>query len=316
MKINAIYFKDQGCWHIKITEMSFSDTGQLFRINGQNVEFKAKLLDSSNSYMAEHDVILTDNEQLKIETGHLTSYISHYINRETQEPMSVFTYEETLKGFKNANGEYKDLDNEYLFRKMKATYIPVNNTHYTYQECSVTKEIAEYRVDAYTVCAGMLNKRGDFFLYEFNLRQFAEDTVRKIAREFDIEEVAPDQRTCQTKDQFKIYPRTETYRFLEMFGQEYFLKMEDLFFYDRNRFLGYVYGSLVEVKNGKQRIENKIRTKIEQEVDSRRTVAVRKSKLQAIKTTLEHVLLTRSLTKDEMRDWIQKILEDNKYIWK
>ena len=120
MKINAIYFKDQGCWHIKITEMSFSDTGQVFRINGQNVEFKAKLLDSSNSYMAEHDVILADDEQLKIETGHLTSYISHYINRETQEPMSVFTYEETLKGFKNADGEYKDLDNEYLFRKMKA----------------------------------------------------------------------------------------------------------------------------------------------------------------------------------------------------
>lgn len=309
MKVNAIYFKDKKCWHIKITEMSFSDTSQLLRINGQNVELKAKPLDSSNNYMAEHDVILADNEQLKVETGHLTSYISHYINRETQEPMSVFTYEETLKGFKNADGDYKDLDNEYLYRKMKATYIPVKNTHYTYQEHSVTKEIAEYRVDAYTVCAGMLNKHGDFFLYEFNLRQFAEDTVRKIAKELDMEEVASDQRTCQTKDQFKIYPRTESYKFLELFGQEYFIKMEDLFFYDRNRFLGYVYGTLDEVRNTKKRIEDKIRTKIKNEVDSRRTVKVRRSQLKTIKDSLNS-LLTNSLTKAEMQNKIKEITDD------
>lgn len=308
MKVNAIYFKDKKCWHIKFSELDCYYKDKLFRINGQNVELKPKVI-PSEGYYAEYDIMTDTKGPIKVEIGTLTDYISHYMNRENQETMSVFAYEEALRGFKDINGEYKDLDNEYLYRKMKATYIPVRNSHYTYREVSITMEVAEYKVDEYTVCAGMLNKQGNFFLYEFNLRQFAEDTVRKIAKELDIKEVASDQRTCQTKDQFKIYPRTESYKFLEMFGLEYFLKLEDLFFYDRNRFLGYVYGTLDEVRNTKKIIEDKIRTKIEYEVDSRRTVKVKRSQIEAIKDGL-NILLTKSLTKVEMQDKIKEINDD------
>lgn len=309
MKVNAIYFKDKKCWHIKITEMSFSDTSQLLRINGQNVELKPKV-NPSKGYYTEYDIMTDIEGPIKVEVGTLTDYISHYMNRENQETMSVFAYEEAMRGFKNANGEYKDLDNEYLYRKMKATYIPVKNSHYTYREVSITMEIAEYKVDEYTICAGMLDKQGNFFLYEFNLRQFAEDTVRKIAKEFGIEEVAETKRTCCTSEQFKIYPPSDGYKFLEMFGQEYFIKLDELFWCEKNIVTGFIYGTLEEVRKKKKVIEDKLRHKIESEVDARRTTKVRLSQLNDWKDKLEYILLTKSLTKDEMRDKLMETIDE------
>lgn len=286
MRVNAIYFTDKDVTHVKLRDSMSGNQGRVhhFLINGQPLY--------SETYETDDYIIRGRLESIK--AVDYEKVLSHYEHRETSEKKSVFEHDEYLKGLKDANGDYKDLESEYLYRKYEASYIPVYRKVFHEEDCEIFwQEEHPYQVDEYCVCSGLLEKSDvsnnwspKFFLYKFDKWWYANDVVQKIMREYGI---SPSDK-LKRGEYYRLFPKGD-YKWLEFCGDEYFIKSEDMSFKKDE----YIYGSFEDVIAAENAIKNMIESRVRRKLDDMRTTIVRKSKIEELATAL-----------DDLRDMLKR----------
>ena len=277
MTIAAIYFKDKDCIHLKIKD-KYNAPDHLL-INGKAVKI---------SGLEDTDFTI-EGREVKVQGAHKNTKISHYIHRENEELMSVMDYDERMKSFRNTGGEYKDLESEYMSRKMQQTYVPVYLTYYEYEDMPVFFEEAYFQPDEYTQCGGWIKKNDDdkypkHFVYRFNRWKFCNDLLPRLMEEYGIPRIETTKDNT-LKEYYILYNKEKAYKWLEFCGREYFIRYEDMFSRDSNK-QDYVYGAYDEVKSFQESIENKLRQQIDAQLDRVRTVNIKKSELAELEERL------------------------------
>lgn len=279
MRINAIYFTDKDVTHVKLNDTKSSNNYGYFHhllINGLPVY--------SDTYGCDDYILKGRLESVK--AVHYKEVLSHYEHKQTGEQKSEFEYREYIKSLKDENGDYKDLESEYLCRKFESVYIPVYNKIFHEEDCAIFwQEEHPYKVDEYCECAGVLgNGNSDklwptFFLYKFDKWKFANDIVRKIMAKNNIPELAERPRNRE----YFVLNNKGDYKWLEFCNNEYFITKKDMSFDDKE----YVYGSFDEVVKAERRIADSIESKVLTTLDGMRTAVVRRSKIAELSTELD-----------------------------
>lgn len=283
MVITAIYFKDKDCSHVKITD-SYNGPSHIL-INGQIIR------PSYNGSWNPDDFIVEGGIK-EIKAAIKRETISHYMNRETEETMSYATYHESIKSFKKENGEYKDLESEYLCRKMEQTYIPVKRTYYDYEDVAFTYREADLQPDEYCVCNGTVkreekvdeNKKYKYnylFVFKFDKWKFCNDAVKRIMEEYGIQRVEKKDEAT-SREFYILHDGQQEYKWLEFCGNEYFRNYDDQFGTRHSDKPYYIYGTYDECLKWEEAIEKDLRKRIETHLDKIRVVSIKKSAIKEI----------------------------------
>lgn len=280
MKISGIHFKDKHCWHLKITDYYSSQDDSLLKINNDTIQLKEQS-PSHYSTNLEYDYIVPSDD-LAVFKLEKCRVISSYINAESGEVLPLSRYEELLQSFKADNG-FKDLESEYAYKKMKQVYKPVYKEYYEEKQVPVIKEEYAYFVDKYTYCSGQTNDNG-FFLFKFNIWEYANDTVISIMNELNVERT--DNR--KTKANQYILHRLGEYQWLEFCGDEYFITNKDMFGFGDKQ--GFIYGTCENVEKEKESIKKNLKAKIEKKLDYYNSVSVRKSLIDKVYTKVDNLM--------------------------
>ena len=283
MILAAIYFKDKDVTHLQIVD-SLRPSPDHLLVNGQ-------LVSLSHNGSWKTDNIIVEGKINEIKCGIERTIISHYMHRETGETMSVDKYTETIKSYMDENGGYKDLDNEYLCRKMQQNYVPVHRTYYEYTDCICKYEEGELTPDKYCVCNGTVkhdsNTNTNFFVYRFDKWTFCNDLVKRLMEEYGIPRV--EYRTNDTPKEYYILEECRNkYSWLSFCGSEYFITQKDMFaeLYNTQMFVYGTYQNCLEMENA---IEARLRRAIEDHLDKMRTVSIKKSELQKLSDKIEEL---------------------------
>ena len=305
MVITAIYFKDKDFCHLKIKDAYFSPDH--LKVNGTVVS-PTRDANGVLNYVV-------DGKDIKVEGAVRKSVVSHYMNRETEDIISVTEYKDRLASFKNQDGSYKDLESEYMYRKTEQTYVAVMRTYYDYEELPVVFEEAFLKPDAYCECSGMVKKSNDenypnHFVFAFNKWKFANDTVIKIMAEFGVPRVlhASDAKSVE---HYVLHDNEREYRWLEICGSEYFITHDDMF--GKNTKKEYIYGAYKEVVAWEANIEKCLRDRIALAIDRQRTVKVKKSSIQSVREKLDKLsktLFDKKVTKSDIAVAVNSIIND------
>lgn len=277
MIITAIYFKDKNCIHLKVKN-NYNAPDHLL-VNGKAVKITG--IDDTD--------ITVEGHEVKVLGAHKNQKISHYIHRETEERMSVVDHDKMMKSFLKPDGSYKDLENEYMSRKMEQTYIQVPITYFQYEDLPVFFEDAYFQPDEYTECGGWVNSSDDkkypnHFVYRFNKWKFCNNLVPRLMEEYGIPRIETT-KDNKLKEYYILYDKEKSYKWLEFSGSEYFMKYDDMFGAD-SRKPDYVYGAYEEVKSFEENIEKSLRSKIEHRLDQVRTVNIKISELAELEKKL------------------------------
>lgn len=282
MIISAIYFKDKDVCHLKIKQTYNEDH---LLVNGQVVQISGTSWKDNDLIIQGHDV------EVQRAIKHTT--VSHYMNRETEEKISVVEYKDKMASFRTKSGEYKDLESEYMSRKMENMYIAVNRTYFEYEVVPVVFEEAFYNPDKYTKCAGVIKKHDsdkypDHFVFEFNKWEFTNDIAKCIMEEYGVPCFNSDKEAQNAGiREYYILHDINDYKWLELCGSEYFLTKDDQF--GKNDKPQYIYGAYQEVLDAEKFIENNLRKKIGAKLDAVRTVNIKKSTLQDVCDKLDKI---------------------------
>lgn len=279
MRINAIYFTDKDVTHVKLNDTKSCNNYGYFHhllINGLPVY--------SDTYGCDDYILKGRLESVK--AVHYKEVLSHYEHKQTGEQKSEFEYREYIKSLKDENGDYKDLESEYLCRKFESVYIPVYNKIFHEEDCAIFwQEEHPYQVDEYCVCSGLLEKSDvsnnwspKFFLYKFDKWNFANDIVSKIMREYGI---SPSSK-LKSGEYYSLFPKGD-YKWLEFCGDEYFIRSDDMSFKKDE----YIYGSFEDVIAEEKAIKNMIESRVRRKLDDMRTAVVRRSKIAELSTELD-----------------------------
>lgn len=276
MIISAIYFKDKECSHLKIVD-SYGSPSHIL-ING-------KVIEPSHNGSWKPDDFIVEGDVKEIKAAIKKTVVSHYMNRETEETMSVQVYEDSIKSFKNGNGDYKDLESEYLCRKMKQTYIPVNKTYYEYEDVVFIHQEADLQPDKYCRCDGVVSKDDDakkrnFFVYKFDKWTFCNDLVKRLMEEYGIQRVQS-KNEATSNEYYILHDKAREYKWLEFCDIEYFRNYKDMFQNDYDK-PTYIYGTYDDCMACENDIEKNMRNRIETYLDKIRVTSVKKSDLKAI----------------------------------
>lgn len=283
MIITVIFFRDKDCSHVKIVD-SYNGPSHIL-INGEIVQ------PSGNGSWNPDDFIV-DGGIKEIKAAIKRETISHYMNRETEETMSYATYHECIKSFKKENGEYKDLESEYLCRKMEQTYIPIKRTYYEYEDVAFTYKEADLQPDEYCICNGTVKKEEKvdehkkykytyLFVFKFNKWKFCNDCVKRLMEEYGIQRVEKEDEAA-SNEYYILHDKTGEYKWLEFCGDEYFLNYSDQFGKDRTDKPNYIYGTYDECLEVENAIEKKLRERIEYKLDKVRVITIKKSNIKEI----------------------------------
>ena len=278
MVFNAIYFKHKDCCHLKVSN-AYSNVDHIL-INGKVTKINGYI--SADGDYTTLDFVVEGSE-VKVQVPNKKQMLSHYVNRESNEKMSKMDYDDSLKSFLNSNGDYKDLESEYLYKKMKQLYVPVYNTYYEYEDAPVQIEEGEYKHDKYTVCSGLITKFDDnkeHFIYRFNKWKYANDAVKEIMEELGIEKVNHPSE-AKTSEFYILHNSRNDYKWLELCDREYFITNKD--FFNGSDSNGYIYWSYSKVIECQKAIRDGLLKRITDYLDSIRTVRVKKSLLSEIR---------------------------------
>lgn len=282
--VNAIYFKDKDVTHLNIGYLYGMEH---FIINGEKIMPQTK-------YTYNGSDIIVEGRITELKGAHKKTIVSHYMNRENGETMSVMLYNETIASFKNEDGSYKDLDSEYLCRKMEQIYVQVTRTYFEYEDIAFQYDDADLQPDQYVRCEGVVKKKDEykidterFFLYKFDKWKFCCDLIVRLMEEYGIKRVK--ERTKDSpKECYVLHEESNAYQWVEFCGDQYFLRHEDVFpKYERNPLL--VYGSYEQCLEMEKEIEARFRKKIETELDNVRTTNIKISDLQSFYDKLKEL---------------------------
>lgn len=304
MTIYAIHFKDEGCYHLKIKD-SYNCPDHLL-VNG-------KVVIPNGDIILDTDIIV-EGGKLDVKAAIQKTAISHYINRESKEELSVEGYNKILTSCK-VNGSFKDLESEYLYKKTQQVYIPVHFTYYDYETAVVYIEEAELHHDKYCVCSGRVSKTTgkrrdeEHFLFKFNKWEFANDTVRRIMAEFGVIEVN-NKSEGEGKEYFILHKNN--YTWLQLCRDEFFITRESFFgrIDDKDR---YIYGSYDDVLKIEKDIEVRLHRYISSRLDKVRAVEVKKSSIANLKeklNTLSKNIENRKMNRIQINRHIQSITRE------
>lgn len=280
MTITAIYFKDENFTHVKIGYL-YPNPDHLL-INGTIV----------NHNEAKDKDYAVEGRELVVKAGHKKSFISHYLNRETGEKLSFQDYNLRLASFKNGDGDYKDLESEYMYKKMEQLYMPVRGEYFEYEDLPVAFEEAELNPDKYTCCSGRVFKRDDgegkegHFIYFFDKWAFANDTIKRLLEEYGIPRFNDTHDAKGVAEFYALHDKTGEYRWLELCGDEFFLKYEDVFGSIKPYNKQIYYWTYEGVRKAEGELEKWFRERIEFQLDRKRTVTVKKSSIASMKERL------------------------------
>lgn len=280
MTINAIYFKDENFTHVKVGYL-YPNPDHLL-INGTIV----------NHNEAKDKDYAVEGRELVVKAGHKKSFISHYLNRETGEKLSFQDYALRLASFKDEDGNYKDLESEYMYRKMEQLYMPVRGEYFEYEDVPVVFEEAELNPDIYTRCSGRVFKSGDreekegHFIYYFDKWAFANDTIKCLLEEYGIPRFNDTHDAEGVAEFYVLHDKTGEYRWLELCGDEFFLKYEDVFGRIEPYNKQIYYWTYEGVRKAEGELEKWFRERIEYQLDRKRTVTVKKSSIASMKERL------------------------------
>lgn len=284
MTIKAIYFKDEGFTHVKLCNL-YPRPDHLL-ING--VVVKPESINGDN-YLVEGDKVV-------VKGAKKCTYISHYLNRETEEKLSVHEYNMRLASFKDERSCYKDLESEYMYRKMQQMYVAVQEAYYEYEEVPVCFEEAELNPDKYTKCSGRVfnslsgKEKEGHFIYTFDKWTFANDTIKRLMEEHGIPRISSRHDAGDMVEYYVLHDSSDDYCWLELCGNEFFLTHETVFGRSSD-IKPLFYGTYDEIRTKEKELEAWFRKCIENKLDCVRTVKVRKSSMSELKEKL------RSLSK-------------------
>ena len=280
MTITAIYFKDENFTHVKIGYI-YPNPDHLL-INGTIV----------NHNVAKDKDYAVEGRELVVKAGHKKSFISYYLNRETGEKLSFQDYNARLASFKDEDGNYKDLESEYMYRKMEQLYMPVRGEYYEYEDVPVAFEEAELNPDKYTCCSGRVFKREDgeekegHYIYFFDKWAFANDTIKRLLEEYGIPRFNDKHEAKGVAEFYVLHDKTDEYCWLELCGDECFLKYEDVFGRMKPYNKQIYYWTYEGVRKAERELEKWFRERIEFQLDRKRTVTVKKSSIASMKEKL------------------------------
>lgn len=302
MIISTIYFKDKGCSHLKIVD-SYGGPSHIL-ING-------KVIEPSHNGSWKPDDFIVEGEVKEIKAAIKKTVVSHYMNRETEEKMSVQVYKGSIKSFKNENGEYKDLESEYLCRKMEQTYIPVYKTYYEYEDVVFIHQEAELQPDKYCICDGVVSKDDDskkrnFFVYKFDKWSFCNDVVKRIMEEYGIQRVQS-KNEAASNEYYILHDSQREYKWLEFCGREYFRNYEDQFGKCSTDKKFFIYGTYDECLDWEKNIEEDLRKRIDCYLDNVRVVSIKKSDIEKLKEKYKEVIKVAEDKNVNRRDLNTKI---------
>jgi len=302
MVIAAIYFKDKDCAHVKVCQ-GMSNFDHIV-INGDAV------LKPQCSWADETDYIVSGRE-VSIKGAVRKQTISHYLNRESNEEMSFFNYHEAVKSFYNEEGEYKDLESEYMCRKFKSAYVPVYKAYYEYEDIPVAVQEGVLEIDRYCSCSGYLksgprrDKEDVLFLYKFNKFDFCCESVKRIMEDFGVQRLEEGERTG-LKEWYRLN-RKDGYKWLELCDDQYFIKNSDMFGgCDCN---GYIYGSYDDVLKVEQEIFENLRKKIWKKLDGLRKMSVKRSVIDKLRSRVDSIFSDVSGNKLGKAELVGKLKE-------
>ena len=166
---------------------------------------------------------------------------------------------------------------------MKQVYKPVYKEYYEEKQIPVMKEEYAYSVDKYTYCSGQTDSNG-FFLFKFNIWEYANDTVISIMNELNMERT--DNR--KTKANQYILHGLGEYSWLEFCGEEYFITNKDMFGLGDKQ--GFIYGTREAVEKEKAAIKENLKYKIERKLDYYNSISVRKSLIDKVHTKVDNLM--------------------------
>lgn len=281
MTITAIYFKDEGFTHVKV--------GYLFP-NPDHLLINDKVFRHNET----HDDYIVEGREVVVKAAHKKTVISHYVNRENEDKISYQEYRTRLASFKDENGNYKDLESEYMYKKTESLYVPVNYSFYEYEDVPVVFEEAELNPDKYTRCSGRVFKREDgeekegHFIFFFDKWAFANDLIKRLMEEYGIPRFKDkhEAKDNGVTEFYVLHDKTDEYCWLELCGDEYFLKYEDVFGRMKPYTKQIYYCTYKGVQGTEYSLEKWFRERIEFQLDRKRTVTVKKSSIASMKEKL------------------------------
>lgn len=279
MTINAIYFKDENFTHIRVGYL-YPNPDHLL-INGRVFRHNEP-----------HDDYLVEGRDVVIKGAHKKTIVSHYMNRETKEEISYQEYSSRLGSFKDEEGNYKDLESEYMYKKMESLYVPVNYSFYEYEEIPVIFEEAELTPDKYSRCSGRVFTSADgkekegHFIFSFNKWEFANDLIKRLMEEYKIPRFTSKHEAKGVTEFYVLHDKTDEYCWLELCGNEYFLKYEDVFGRTKPCSKQIYYCVHDSIRKTEEELEKWFRERIEYQLDRTRIVTVKKSSIASMKERL------------------------------
>lgn len=313
MTITAIYFKDENFTHVKIGYL-YPNPDHLL-INGTIV----------NHNEAKDKDYAVEGRELVVKAGHKKSFISHYLNRETGEKLSFQDYNLRLASFLNDDGGYKDLESEYMYRKMGQLYMPVRGEYFEYEDVPVVFEEAELNPDIYTRCSGRVFKSGDgeekegHYIYYFDKWAFANDLIKRLMNEYGIPRFNDKSEAKGVTEFYILHDKTDEYRWLELCGSEFFLKYEDVFGSVKPYTKQICYCTYDGVRKVEGELEKRLRERIEYQLDRTRTVTVKKSSIASMRERLldlAHTIDSNKMNRRQIVWELQSIARDTDQLHK
>jgi hypothetical protein len=302
--VNAIYFKDKDVTHLNIDTLYDIDH---FLVNGETIMPQVK-----NRYKGGD--IIVEGRITEFKVAHKKTIVSHYMNRENGETMPIMRYIDTIASFKNENGEYKDLDSEYLCRKMEQQYVAVSRTYFEYEDVAFQYIDAELQPDDYVRCEGIIkenptkyinglpSKRERFFLYKFSKWRFCCDLIVRLMEEYGIVRVKEDAKD-KPREYYVLHESTSDYQWLEFCGDKYFIRNEDILS-KRDNYPPCVYGTYGDCLKMEKDIEEMFRRKIETKLDNVRTISVKVSDMRKFYDDLKHLATSADIDKKKTKSAI------------
>lgn len=265
--VHAIYHNDKKSYTVMIPA-SFEVSGKHFKVNGEMIV----PTDAGRP-------VTVSGKKIEVKIGEPSTYISHYMNRETKEILPYKDYNENLRSFIDENtSEYKSHLDEYNSNMFVDEWVPVRETVFEYEDCIVKIFNSDYKIDEYVHCAGIYKDKnsgnpGKAWLYEFHMFSYAVDIVRKSMKQLFIEEdiTTPKCKSCE-HNKYRL-DLSKSYKFLELDGQDYFILYKDLFF---NYSCDVIYMSKEDVIENEKRIKNIIVHKINDYLKKARTVEIKR----------------------------------------
>lgn len=279
MTITAIYFKDEDFTHVKIGPLS--PTPDHLIINGKVLR-----------YNEPHTDYTVEGKDVVVKVAHKKTDVSHYVNRENKDEISCQEYRSRLKSFKDEEGNFNDLESEYMYKKTKELYVPVNFSFYEYEEVPVVFEEAELTPDKYSCCSGRVFKREDgedlkgHFIFYFNRWAFANDLITRLMDEYGIPRLYSRNEAKGLSEYYILHDETGEYCWLELCGNEYFLRYEEVFGRGKPHTEQIYYCTYEGVRKVEDDLEKWLRERIEQQLDRVRTIIVKKSSIASMKGKL------------------------------